>query len=101
MLKLLLLPVLLITSVSGCSSVPENVTTTNSLHSCNVATTATVNHGVKVQGATIVQCGEQSTLITKQCITRYKSVPPNGELFIFKCPDDNGGFYEGEMITYY
>lgn len=98
MLKLLL-PVLVLINLTACSSSPaKQPMSFEKLQTCNVETSATVNYGVKVNGLTKVECGN---LITKQCITQYRSVPPNGEEMMFRCPDDNGGFVEGSMITYW
>lgn len=99
MLKYLLSSILLI-NLTACSSAPQTqqAMSFEKLQTCNVETSATVNYGVKVNGLTKVECGN---LITKQCITQYRSVPPNGEELMFRCPDDNGGFVEGSMITYW
>lgn len=90
-----------LTSIAGCSTAPERVSAPSAISECSVDTSATVNYGVRVSGVTRVECGEQSTFITNQCITKYRSVPPNGEEFMFKCPDDKGGFVEGSMTTYW
>lgn len=99
MLKLLL-PVLVLTNLAACSTAPQKQQPMSfeKLQTCNVETSANVSHGVKVSGHTKVDCGK---LITNQCITQYRSVPPNGEELMFRCPDDNGGFFEGSMITYW